>query len=228
MKKYKLVEIFDSIQGEGLLTGVPMTFVRFSGCNLKCNWCDTPYGSTKFSMSETELVNDLVSREPKWVLFTGGEPTLQLTESLCQKLKSYNIKLTWESNGVKYSPWVKYMDHVTFSPKQTMDGVHIIPYEEQLDKRYHLNNIDELRYIIDETAQTTALEFPLFDGVIFVSPLMDDLDPHPETWKSGDGHSSDTLINENSLQCCLNIINNYKSIRDIRLSIQTHKVLNLR
>lgn len=72
-------EIFHSIQGEGVLAGVPSVFVRTSGCNLRCTWCDTPYASWDpegVSMSVGEIVARVVSHGSRHVVLTGGEPMI--------------------------------------------------------------------------------------------------------------------------------------------------------
>ena len=79
----KVVEIFESIEGEGESAGTPTLFIRFGGCNLRCNWCDTSYS---FDGGEEKSVDDLAeaiaSSKMRRVSFTGGEPLLHKKEIL--------------------------------------------------------------------------------------------------------------------------------------------------
>ena len=75
----RIAEIFHSIQGEGLLAGVPSVFVRTSGCNLRCHWCDTPYASWKPEgpeMSVAEVLRKVSGWDCRHVVLTGGEPMI--------------------------------------------------------------------------------------------------------------------------------------------------------
>ena len=75
----RIAEIFHSIQGEGLLAGVPSVFVRTSGCNLRCHWCDTPYASWKPEgpeMSVAEILRKVLGWDCHHVVLTGGEPMI--------------------------------------------------------------------------------------------------------------------------------------------------------
>ena len=90
----RIAEIFHSIQGEGLLAGVPSIFIRTSGCNLRCHWCDTPYASWKPEgpeMSVEEILKKLTEWNCDHVVLTGGEPmiTPDLPE-LATVLKKHN------------------------------------------------------------------------------------------------------------------------------------------
>lgn len=112
----KLVnEIFYSIQGEGYFTGTPAVFIRFTGCNLKCPFCDTEHGQGS-EMTNEEIV-EYISRYPsKHVVLTGGEPSLQVDSPLCQALKERGCFLQMETNGtvdIKHLP----LDWITYSPK---------------------------------------------------------------------------------------------------------------
>lgn len=97
----KICEIFRSIQGEGLTMGLPTTFVRLSGCNLDCKWCDTRYARDEF----TEMSPDRVLEEVKVlgcanVCVTGGEPLCQAeTPGLISKLLDSGHRVVLETNG---------------------------------------------------------------------------------------------------------------------------------
>src|SRR6059058_1194240 len=94
--KLRVAEVFESVQGEGLWTGVPSTFIRVSGCNLRCVWCDTPYASWRPEgpvVSVGELVSRAVKAGHKHVILTGGEPMLfDAVEPLARKLKDAGLK----------------------------------------------------------------------------------------------------------------------------------------
>lgn len=115
-KKYKINEIFYSIQGEGRWAGRPAIFIRFSGCNLKCPFCDTDF--KKFEeMGEIDVLQRVqeVSEGCKFIVFTGGEPTLQLDENLTTLLHKWGYYLSMETNGTYKAPGG--IDWVTCSPK---------------------------------------------------------------------------------------------------------------
>lgn len=112
-------EIFYSLQGEGYHTGTPATFIRFSGCNLKCPFCDTDF-SEYTEMSEDEIVEEVCKNPATLVVITGGEPSLQLTFSLVDKLHLAKKYVAVETNGTKKLP--QNVDWITISPKQTYVG----------------------------------------------------------------------------------------------------------
>jgi organic radical activating enzyme len=116
----KIAEIFPSIQGEGLRQGEATLFIRFSGCNLECSFCDTKYawkGGRKHSTVQVlEKVNKLRHRFPaRWVCLTGGEPLLQDLADLVKGLKKEGFKIQVETNGTLYSPLP--VDWYSISPK---------------------------------------------------------------------------------------------------------------
>jgi 7-carboxy-7-deazaguanine synthase len=117
--KVKIAEIFYSIQGEGKLMGVPSAFVRVSGCNLRCVWCDTPYASWEPEGTE-EMIEGIVSRvagyRARHVVITGGEPMIMVElPRLCQALKERGLHITLETAGTVYLP--VNADLMSISPK---------------------------------------------------------------------------------------------------------------
>ncbi len=117
--KFSIHEIFSTLQGEGCQTGRPCVFVRFSGCNLACPWCDTDF-SPKMKLSLEELVECIERFEEKSVIFTGGEPLLQVhLETLATRLKEKGYWLGIETNGtLEPSPTHRaLLDYIATSPK---------------------------------------------------------------------------------------------------------------
>ncbi len=114
---YDLVEIFESLQGEGRNTGRPCVFVRFAGCNLSCPWCDTDV-ARRFSASLEELVDEISRYGAKSVVLTGGEPTLvEGMPELVAALKERGFWIAVETNGTGDPDWLQFADYVACSPK---------------------------------------------------------------------------------------------------------------
>ena len=113
MKK-KINEIFVSLQGEGFHTGTPAVFIRFSGCNLACPFCDTVH-QTYTEMEESEIAEKASKYAVPWVILTGGEPSLQASERLVDFLHQQGKKVAIETNGTLMVP--SNLDWITLSPK---------------------------------------------------------------------------------------------------------------
>ena len=115
----KIAEIFYSIQGEGKLAGVPSVFVRTSGCNLRCSWCDTPYTSWKpegAEMAVPEVLDRVEAFNAKHAVITGGEPMIARgVEELSRGLRTAGMHITVETAGTVYAP--VECDLMSISPK---------------------------------------------------------------------------------------------------------------
>ena len=115
----KISEVFYSIQGEGMLTGAPSVFVRTSGCNLRCVWCDTPY--TSWSPEGADIaVDDILAAiqeyPAQYVVVTGGEPMIAPNiVPLTQGIRQQDLHITIETAGTVYHPVV--CDLMSISPK---------------------------------------------------------------------------------------------------------------
>ena len=117
---YKVNEIFYTLQGEGAHSGIPAVFVRFSGCNLRCPWCDTEF-SEFTEMSADEIVRealslyDIPNERRKMLVLTGGEPSLQVDAPLIDALHQAGFYICIETNGTR--PLPEGIDWITCSPK---------------------------------------------------------------------------------------------------------------
>ena len=122
MAKYDLVEIFESLQGEGRNMGRPCVFVRFAGCNLACPWCDTDV-SARFSATLDELLDEISGFRARSVVLTGGEPTLvDAMPELVAALKERGYWVAVETNGTCDASWLQFVDYVACSPKAEFPG----------------------------------------------------------------------------------------------------------
>jgi len=132
----RVVEIFDSVQGEGRFVGHPAVFVRFAGCNLYldvkrfgsprvCEWCDSKYSwddKNVEAISPKSLVTAVLQYKPKMVVLTGGEPLYQPEDELVDlvtRLKRERIQVHVETNGTIRPPLTLdlLVDHFEISPK---------------------------------------------------------------------------------------------------------------
>ncbi|MBQ4385752.1 MAG: 7-carboxy-7-deazaguanine synthase QueE [Kiritimatiellae bacterium] len=115
--KYDLVEIFESLQGEGRNMGRPCVFVRFAGCNLRCPWCDTDI-RPRFTLELDDLVAEVRGFRAKSVVLTGGEPTIAKgMPELVAALKRDGYWIAVETNGTNDADWLAFVDYVACSPK---------------------------------------------------------------------------------------------------------------
>lgn len=111
---YPVNEIFYSLQGEGYWTGTPALFIRFSGCNLRCPFCDTDF--KEHTMMTVDAIMEIVTASPApIVVLTGGEPSLQPLEPLLLELGKSGKRIHIETNGT--NPLPENIDWVTLSPK---------------------------------------------------------------------------------------------------------------
>lgn len=115
----RIAEIFYSIQGEGRLVGTPSVFIRTSGCNLRCIWCDTPYASWRPEGKEWrlgEILAEVKRHSASHVVITGGEPLLAPEiEELTTRLKQKTYYITIETAATIFKPVA--CDLISMSPK---------------------------------------------------------------------------------------------------------------
>ncbi len=195
---YKINEIFHSLQGEGFHTGTPAVFVRFSGCNLHCAFCDTQHQSGE--MMTAQAIINKVNNYPNapLIVLTGGEPSLFIDESFVEELKQKTGKrIAIETNGTRALP--NNLDWVTFSPKTGFVGG---------DKESPiLRECDELKVVY------LGQDLSQYDNIKadhrFLQPCF----------------SENEIQSQANMKSCVNAVMNNPGWR---LSLQTHRILNIR
>jgi len=148
----KISEIFYSIQGEGKLVGVPSVFVRASGCNLRCTWCDTPYASWDPQGEETsveQIVARVGAHRARHIVLTGGEPMIMPDiVPLSHALREEGYHITIETAGTVHADVA--VDLASLSPKLAnstpteRDGGRFAPAHDKLRL-----NVPVLQALID-------------------------------------------------------------------------------
>lgn len=144
MKEMKINEIFYSVQGEGFHAGTPAIFVRFSGCNLRCPFCDTEHEEGR-GMTEEEIVTAVKEFPARLVVLTGGEPSLFVDEHFVDALHQAGKYVAMETNGTHSVP--ANLDWVTFSPKDAFVSATNV-----------LTRCDELKLVFDGKVDPMAYE----------------------------------------------------------------------
>lgn len=204
--KYPVLEIFDSVQGEGRYSGTPVTFIRFAGCNLSCPWCDTQ--EQLQSSGELMEMQDIVDKVHfSNVVFTGGEPTIQNLNPLCTKIKEkfgLNTFLMIETNGTGNVPLS--FTYIACSPKP-QSGYRI---HESILSREHLIPID-YKYVVDATLEEKDIHIPEKAGAESIVYLQ------PEYYEG-----------KKSVERAYELVRKLRDRTTVRLGLQAHKVWGVR
>ena len=207
MKIFRVNSIFYTLQGEGRNTGRAAVFVRFAGCNLRCPFCDTEF-DTFTEMTSEEIISTLIPYPTRFVVLTGGEPTLQVDEEFVDALHRHGYEVAMESNGTRPAP--KNLDWLTVSPKQN----------EKLEMRNEeCRQPDELKIVFDEHTDPMAfLSGFMPQGISHFSFLISHL-CYLQPCDTGDAERNARIV-----QLCVEYI---KQHPQWRLSLQTHKLIGI-
>lgn len=131
--RFPIVEIFESLQGEGFNTGMPAIFIRLGKCNLACPWCDTNYEEYE-KWTVDAILRQVQSYQAKQVIITGGEPTMYANLNiLLDALKAQGYWLAIETNGLKSVP--SQIDYIATSPKRMYQEKYLrecIPFANEV------------------------------------------------------------------------------------------------
>ena len=193
----KINEIFYSLQGEGYWTGTPAVFVRFSGCNLKCAFCDTDHQNGRHYTTE-EIISEIQKYPARHIIFTGGEPTIQLSCDLVERLHALGKFLHIETNGsIRLSDDIENnIDWITVSPK---------------DAPIKIQRIDELKALYHGEGQDMAA----LDSIRTTNPDCRYLQP------------CDVNNQQENSRILSETIEYIKQNPRWRLSLQTHKIIGI-
>ncbi len=182
--KFKISEIFFSIQGEGSRAGLPCVFVRMQGCRLRCRWCDTKYAldfnSDFYELSYEELLIEIKKFKCNFIEFTGGEPLEQDINPIMTELCDDNYEVALETSG--------YID-VSTVDSRVIKIIDIKCPDSLMSKKNDLNNLshltkrDEVKFVIAnladyEFAKKITLDYDLpnrCNSVLF-SPVFGEME----------------------------------------------------
>ena len=181
----KVVEIFSSIEGEGKRAGLPATFIRLFGCNLRCSYCDSMYaveGTEYTEMSIVEIMDKLEEIGCPNVTVTGGEPLIhpeieELLMCLCERGFWVNV----ETNGSVMLPSYNPIDNRLFYTVDYKTGSSGMQDKMVLDVFRRLHSIDVIKFVVgSEQDLEEALKFykdlcPMCK--VYVSPVFGSIDP---------------------------------------------------
>lgn len=195
----KVIEIFESIQGEGSFLGVPAIFIRLGGCNLHCPFCDTKnsWGDQGTEMEIEDIATEAFALNPKIVVITGGEPTIYGDElyTLAAQLQKLGKRVHLETNGSRdIRPG--YFNWVVCSPKEEI-AYRVCEYA------------NELKYVVtpefDPAENISEYILKKYEGYIWLQPEGSDM---KNMWKK-----AAKLV---------------KKYPELRVGVQLHKIMEVR
>lgn len=149
MNTYRINEIFYSLQGEGHWAGRPAVFIRFSGCNLKCPFCDTDHASYTL-MSIDDIKSAIANYPSDFIVLTGGEPSLYVDDTLIDALHDCGKFIAIETNGTRNIS--ANVDWVTLSPKDGfVENANVV-----------IKHADEVKLVFDGSNMNDIQRYSLF------------------------------------------------------------------
>ena len=180
----RIAEIFYSVQGEGILSGVPSAFVRTTGCPLRCSWCDTPYTSwepTGESMSVDEVLARLAEYPTRHAVLTGGEPVVAAgIDELCARLHAGGYHVTLETAAVEFKPLPISLASLSpklasSTPNRREGGRYALLHDERrlrpdVIRAFMQHSPYQLKFVIDRPEDVDEI-LALLDGLPPVDPL---------------------------------------------------------
>ena len=192
-------DIFYSLQGEGHNVGRAAVFIRFAGCNLRCPFCDTEFESFR-DMTADEIIEAIAPFESRFVVLTGGEPTLQVDEAFVDLLHTHGYEVAMESNGTVPAP--RNLDWLTVSPKR--------PLKEGWGSE--MKHPDEIKIVFSSAEDVETICGSLTPTRLGASLYLQPCD-------TGDAERNRSIV-----VACVDYIKRHP---EWRLSLQTHKLIGI-
>lgn len=167
----KVNEIFYSIEGEGQWQGFPTIFIRLSGCNLKCKWCDTSYENFE-KMGLNQILKKIITFPCKRIKITGGEPLLQDIEPLIKLLKQEGYIIALETNGTLFDDDIFEMVDLICMDIKSPSSHEISKFEVVSHTLNRFKDKAEFKIVISDTPDLVFVEGllndTLFDNILLM------------------------------------------------------------
>lgn len=225
-----IVEIFDSIEGEGRRSGRTATFIRFAGCNLRCSYCDTTYAlfgePTPCLFTEMSVDEILSHVNPNYrrVTLTGGEPLIQPHISdLIKALLERDTEVNIETNGTVNTEPFRLSDNVFFTIDYKLPSSGAESHMK-LDNYFNLNPDDVVKFVIGsdedlaEAISITSSIYSYYSSVKTLQPLLEKLPPRVYYG---------AVAGAFSLSRITDAVIATPSLSQVTVQVQLHKILNV-
>ncbi len=218
---YKVVELFDSIDGEGIRTGQPATFIRLAGCNLRCSYCDTLYAlfgedtPCEYTSMTLEQIMQKVNPVYRRITLTGGEPLIaDGVDKLCRRLLEDGYEVNIETNGaVSVHAFRRLMPDTdklffTVDYKLPSSGMQ----SRMLDTNFTLlHPCDVIKFVVGSSDDVTVM----LDVMKRITPAYDTM-PHIFVGAVYGKYEATDLVN---------VLLTEPVMKDARFQVQLHKLI---
>lgn len=231
MNKTKIlpvIEIFNSIQGEGVFAGAQTYFVRFRGCDFKCSWCDEPlhrdHKADPVANDVESIMSHLDITKARIVTLTGGNPCIHNLSDLVKELKGAGFEVHVETQGSIMPDWLKFVDFITISPKGPSSG-----NETDLFKLQHkLKNLRKVSKQIKPVVMVDRYGAVSEEDLSYVKKLVK---MFPKTYmivQLGDDATADVKTYGTRYRILCEKIAEFSDLVDVRVLPQLHKIGGIR
>ena len=196
---FRVNDIFYSLQGEGANVGRAAVFIRFAGCNLRCSFCDTEFESFR-DMTADEIMQAIAPFESRFVVLSGGEPTIQVDEAFVDLLHAHGYEVAMESNGTLPSP--RNLDWLTVSPKRPIKKGWGSEAKRPDEIKIVFTSAEDIETIC------SSIELTSIGATLYLQPC-----------DTGDAEQNRRIV-----ASCVDYIKRHP---EWRLSLQTHKLIGI-